>query len=253
MATSSPVNLNDPISSHAHGSVYGGPGVGKTILTCGSRRLRTFMFDVDNGRTSLQTWPGIDRGLVTVWPVSPETGKDDFFRGLDWLRKYDTYYDLVTIDTATELQKLILAEICRKNKQAYPDQRCWGEILLFMEEISRILRSWSKHVIFVCHEIQELDEESRRLMYQPSFQGSYQREYAKHFDFIWRYAIADRQVKDANGQVSVNVTRYLQTQRNQFCHAKDRYNALDMFETPDIDTMFGKMFAKIAANNTKTK
>jgi len=247
-----PISLDTPTEEFVHILIYGGPGVGKTVLAGGSQRLRTVIFDVDSGAVSLKTWPTIQRQLIKLWPVGPDSGKVDFMSGMEWLYAHQGSFDLVVIDTATELQKVLLAEITKAHKMVAPDQQCWGEILLMMENITRLFRVMKKHVIFLAHEVKDLDMATNRLMYMPSFQGQYGTQYAKHFDALGQYGIIDQQVKDpATSVISTKVVRFIRFQRNQFSDAKDRFNVLAEYETPDIDYLIGKMLSAIRASNSK--
>ena len=249
---SQPISLNNQTEEFVHMLIYGGPGVGKTVLAGGSQQFRTVVFDVDAGTVSLKTWPTIQRQLIQLWPVHPDSGKTDFMAGMNWLYNNQSKYDLIVIDTATELQKVLLSEITKAYKMVSPDQRCWGEILLLMENITRLFRVMKKHVIFLAHEVKDLDVATNRLMYMPSFQGQYGIQYAKHFDVLGRYAIIDQQIKDpASGAISTQVLRFIQFQRNQFSDAKDRFNTLAAYETPDLDYLIGKMLNAIRISNSK--
>lgn len=236
------------------GVVYGASGVGKTVFATGSQYYNTFIFDVDDGLDSAASFRGnAQHGVlpcrqanVVPWPV---TKRQDFDEGFAWLMPRIQHFPIVVIDTATELQRLILEEVCEKFKIEVPHQAAWGVILYVMESIARAFRHMPCHVLFLAHETEREDPEVKRLTRQPAFQGAFGQQYAKHFSLICRYFVQDVQQKDpVTGLISYSPVRLLNCHKDQVTHAKDRSGGLDKFEVPNLDNMLGKMVRSVLAH-----
>jgi hypothetical protein len=236
-----PINLASLQTDFINWLIYGGPGVGKTILGCGSQKFRTFVFDVDDGTFSARTWPYVRNDLVDVWPVK---SFDDFMAGLAWIINNISKYQLVVTDTCTELQKQLLDEIRKRKNHKIADQQDWGELLLALDTVFRSFRHLPIHRIFIAHERDFQDPDTGRRMFQPSFQGSFSRDYTKHFDVITRYFLFERQeLVPGTEQVGMVTYRLLNCHADQITQAKDRSNSLAKYENPDLDALFAKMLA----------
>jgi hypothetical protein len=247
LVTRQPLNLAQLTNPWIKMVIYGSTGVGKTVFCGQSQRYRTFIFDVDDGAFAAATWrgnpnlgiPGTRRDLVDVWPTR---SREDFQAGFDWLVKYQQHYGLAVVDTATELQRQILREVATRFKLETPDQRTWGVGLNAMEAIAASFRHLPMHVIWVCHEIEKDDPELHRTMYRPSFQGAFATAYAKHFTLIARYCLFDNIIRDANGaMIGTDTQRWLNCERDQTTHAKNRGGFLNKWELPNLDAIIDKM------------
>ena len=220
--------------------VYGGPGVGKTVFAGGSQTKRTLVVDIDIGSTSLHYFPGIRKDLVSVVQVRSAQALSDV---VVKLAAAPSAYDLVVIDTLSEFQQIYIGEICKSLKIDVPDQRAWGCILSFMSGLIRQMAQIPIDQIFVAHETVGLDEQTKRQMFKPSFQGAFGAQYARHLDLIMRYLLVEKRVEDAIDKTKTHtvIERYLQCQRDPYSHAKDRFSALAMYEWPVVDDLFDKI------------
>lgn len=251
--TTRPLNLAELKQPWIKSVIYGGTGVGKTVFCCQSQQFKTFVFDVDDGAYAASTWlgnpamgaPATRRDLVDVWPVR---SRQEFVAGFDYLTRRADQYQLVVVDTATELQRVVMREVTRG---ALPDQQAWGKGLNAMEELTTMFRHLNMHVIFAAHEIEKEDQELRRLMFRPSFQGAFGSTYARHFSLIARYCLIDTLTLDQNGVVvGTGTARWLNCERDQVTHAKNRGGGLDKWEPPVLDYIINKMVAAAQANPT---
>lgn len=222
--------------------VFGRSGVGKTVFSCGSQFFRTFVFDVDDGTVAAKMHPRTRRDQVDVWPIRTQ---EDFDEAFVWFCQHVQHYGLAVVDTATELQQQVIREACVRRKQLTPDQQCWGMALAKMEAVASGFHHLPCHVVWTCHEIEREDPEQHRVMFKPSFQGAFQVSYAKHFSAILRLCLQDFAVSGVDGAgqptVQYQTHRLLHCDGSQLTHAKNRGGALPEWETPDVDTVLGKM------------
>lgn len=255
MSTQVPVSLGSLQTPYFKCLLYGGPGVGKTIFTCSSQTMMTFLFDVDDGAISARSYAqknNLNPDFVHVWRVSTY---DDFINAYTYLVANLKNYQLIVLDTATELQQVILSELREKANIKVATQREWGIAFLMMEKAMRMFRHLACHVIWTAHEAEKQDEFYHRIMYSPSFQGAFGGpHYAKHFSEIWRYRLIEQQQKLENGQNDLKtvVMRYLQCHPDQFTVIKDRSMSLDEYELPNIDNVFNKMVVGAISQNINT-
>lgn len=237
--------LSSVTTMYWKGLIYGGPGVGKTILGGTSKRFRTFVFDIDEGISSANAYLTMhgrhtDKERIDFWPVVTLA---DFYRGFDYLMANIKKYDLAVVDTATELQRLIVRHSCELTKHASPERDDWGNVQTISEGITVKFRNHVPlHVLFMCHEMTKADGEDMPSYVRPSFQGAFKSEYARHFSFIGRYMKVQKTVKDeASGKLVTKVTRAIKFGPDPQVHTKDRSMALSDWEEPDVDKIFDKL------------
>ncbi len=240
-ATMRPTPLREMVGAYVKGVIYGDTGVGKSVFCGSSRYLRTLIFDVDMGVDSVRAWP--QTNLDTTHRVECPTWKD-FEAWYDWLVTHIGEYDLAVIDTASELQRLLLSEIVSRKRKIIADTQDWGVLLLMMEELCRKVRALPINVLFVTHEKYGEDPETKQWVFRPSFQGQFGDSYGKHFGLIARLQLFDQEVKEGD-KVSRVTHRFLNCQRDQSITAKDRSNSLAKYEPVDIDVVLGKYLTAI--------
>lgn len=246
------VSLDDVISPYITACIYGAAGVGKTTLACGSQYLRTFLFDVDKGTLSLTTStasqklmaagiPPINKKLVSVWTVNTA---EDYLRGLDYLYKHINNFDLVVMDTATELQNIVLSASMKKGNRVKANQDDWGASLYFLEELGRNFKNMGKHSIFLAHEV-AVAHNSGRSKYVASFRGQFADGYTKHFSLIMRYLMLESEVAGQDGSIKTQLTRCLECNKGILNDCKDRSAALDPYEYPILDNIIYKIWTAV--------
>lgn len=213
--------------------------------------MKTLVFDVDRGMTSVVRKHGLDHGaLIDVLPVE---NWSEFQADLTALVTTKHPYQLVVIDTATELAKLILGEVTKVGTTIVtPEIQHWGKLETALEHMARILRKAPFHTLLLAHESLVTDKGGNRY-YQPNFKGNFNVEFAKHFDVIARMFLVDQQVLTDGVPTTVS-TRWLNCQRDEYTNAKDRFMTLDKFEWPDygLDYLFGKLLKALSAGETQT-
>jgi hypothetical protein len=232
--------------------IYGPPGAGKTCLACQSQTQRTFLFDVDRGALGAlcfrgvpeQNIPGVNADLVDVWEC---TSFADVLAGYSWLVTQARYkkYGVIALDTATELQRLAVSELCKRQGIEVASQREWGIALSMMDDLTRAFKDLNRNIIFTAHEGMLWDEYEGGNMYKPLFQGQYRDRYAGHFSEIWRYHLINKERADESGKKVRVVARALQCQKDQFSHAKNRSGALGKWEPPVLDPILEKIYQRV--------
>ena len=242
-----PRRLSDTRQLYWKGCVYGLPGVGKTIFASTSQKHRTFVIDIDDGVNSADaflTSNKLSKDLCTIYTI---TSTQEFTGAMNYLSANMDKFDIVVIDSATELQRLIIQEVCNMSKHQTPDQRDWGIIRSLMENIILNFRHMSKHFVMVCHEINKLDPDMNRDVYRPSFDGRTAFEYAKHLSWIARYVISMKSEKQPSGETTQTIMRALDFGPTPYAHYKDRSGMMQRYEYPNLDAILEKM-----ANSTTT-
>lgn len=227
--------------------VYGAPGCGKTIFATNSQTRRTFYFNIENGFKSILTWKGDPAlGFVACKPELIHSTPviktlDDFLRAWDYLCKNYRNYEIVVIDTATELGKVIMADQLRKKNKVLAEQQDWGAMQQRLEWLFREMRNLPMVKIVLAHENVKQDPLTGLTRFGPQFQGQIRFDYSKHFDEIWRFMLVQQQVRTADNGVATVSHRLIQTAPDQNTEGKTRSNALALFEYPQLDNLLHKM------------
>src|SRR5258708_4189744 len=234
-----PIRLNQVELLQWHGVVYGAAGTGKTVFSTNTLRYNVFVFDVDDGVNvvkSFRNQRGIPLTNVSIWPV--KTIKD-FLDGFNWFCKHIKEYGLVTIDSITELQRIMIREYTAK----FSDKRqAWGEVLTTTEELMSNFRHMPLEVIWVAHEWRREDSDTGIEMWQPSLQGKSANAYAKHVSWIARLMVAFQAgPSDITGKPSQQVIRVLNFGPDPRIDYKDRSTYLSQYEPPEFDYLIDKM------------
>lgn len=244
---SGPVRLSDIQNTKWNMFCYAKAGAGKSVFAMSSQVMRTFVFDIDQGVSSGKHFNGTPDGIyqrcrtdmIDVWPDCKTA--DEFLTAYTWLLNNVRNYQLVVLDTATELQKVIVDDILVKKKQQVATLQDWGVALNKMEYIFRQMRRLPCHTLVLAHEHIKQDPETGKNVFNPAFQGQMKFEFAKHFDEVWRYLIFDQQVRQADNTILTTSHRYLQCKPDQFTEAKDRSDSLLQYELPILDQILMKM------------
>lgn len=230
--------------------LYGPPGIGKTVFAAGSQQWRTLFLDVDQGRASAKTFKGNPELNIPptrkdlVYRVKIKSW-DDMLEAVDYAEANTKFFDLVVIDTFTELQQLIATDLRQTENLDILRIPDWGVVLNRMEMLAQGLRNNNMHVLLTAHETVKFDEQEQRNMYMPRFQGSFKEVYSKHFSIVMRYVMWT----DHDKATRTNTTqRWIQCQRDQYTHARDRSNSLEFYELPMLDHIFGKYLQGIKGN-----
>lgn len=238
-----PVSLADIGQESWKIVLYGPPGAGKSCTAAVSQWLRVFVIDVDHGTNAVAARYrklGLDPRRVTIMAVNTPA---EFENAVNYFCQNANNFDMIVIDSATELQRKILFESAGKGYSM--DQQKWGRLRMQMEDFTVWLRELPKHVMYVCHEHNKWDPMLGQVVWRPSFDGRFAFEYAKHFDAICRvmaYPVPTGQM-DALGQPAHAVQRLLNFGPDPYAHFKDRSGSMNTWEVPDIDSILSRMIA----------
>ena len=238
-----PVLLSELGQSWWKGCIYGPPGAGKTCFATISNLYNTFVFDVDCGVNTTMARRkvlNIRYDNCLVWIIR---STQDFIKACEWLATNINRFQLIVVDSATELQRVAMHEVNEKRKSPTIDQRDWGILRTQMEDFTVWLRYLPTHVVYVCHEQNKWDPTLNQNVWRPSFDGRFAFEYAKHFSYIARlmtYPVPTGQ-NDPQGQPIVNVQRLLAFGPDPYIHYKDRSGCMRQWEYPDLDAILQRM------------
>lgn len=230
--------------------IYGATGVGKTIFGASSKTMKTFIFDMEEGIDSASAHRGTNKDLVFFWDSST---KAKFMAGVKYLAANVGSFNLVVVDTATELSRIFMEDLVGGiENEKNSTQQQWGQLLKFLEAITRMFRALPCHVLYICHEIEFVDAAQNRLIFGPDFQGQFKRHYSKHFSLIARAFVHQTITIDpATNQQILTPVRLLNCQRDSCVQAKDRSQSLDKYEYTDygLDYLFQKMITMQGTQN----
>lgn len=234
------------------GLIYGGFGCGKTIFSTSSKTLKTLVLDVDKGMTSaLAAHKNSHAHLIDV--VRVDSGKELLGILTDVssdLAKNPTKWGLVTLDTITELSRILITEYAGGSSESteQAQKQHWGKLLLALESTTRVLKNLPCHSLILAHENIQTRVDGQRI-YHPNFRGQFNWEYGKHFDWIARQLVVTQTVL-VEGTPTVVTSRWLNSELDEYTSdVKDRFITLDKYENPDLglDPILSKMMSSLIA------
>lgn len=227
--------------------LYGDAGVGKSVFACSSQKRRTFVMNIEDGWKSARTWRGTPDGVfppvqVPLIDVTSriETG-EHFLAAYNYLLQNHSKYQVVVMDTATELQKVLMRGLLKKRNKVIPEIQDWGMVLNQLEFFFAEMRKLPLTKIILGHEVSKFSPNTGFNMFSPSFQGAFKTDFARQFDEIWRIMMVQQQVRAADNSISTITHRWIQTSPDQNTVCKTRSNALAFYELPILDAMLLKM------------
>lgn len=233
--------------SHDNIFIYGPPGCGKTLFACGSQKRRTFYFNIENGYKTILTWKGDETGMYPpcnlglIHSTPYIETYDQYLQAWEFLVRNYKNYDLMVLDTATELANTFMRDHLAKRNKMFAEIQDWGFVLSRLEFFFSKMRSLPMTKIVLAHEGMRENKNTGFNTYGPQFKGQARFEYAKHFDEIWRFLLVQQQMRDANNSVVYKTQRVLQISPDQNSEGKTRANALGTYEFPQLDAMLLKM------------
>lgn len=242
-----PIDLSEHTRRFWKVVIYGPPGVGKSVLASTSQKYRTFVFDCDDGMGSVKAFiqhRKLQNGLVKFWTIKKYT---DFVAAWKWLSVHYKEFDLVVIDTVTELHSIIKRGIMLETGHKTAQLQDWGGVLDAIEFASEQFKATSWHVVYLAHEKTVIDVASKTEYYRPSFRGAWKEEYARHVDVIARYMMwwhnSQTTGPDGKPRVEKVLQRWLNAGPDPNISSKDRSGVLARFEKPDIDNLLAKLMS----------
>lgn len=216
--------------------IYGQPGTGKTtFLGTAEPRFKTLIASAESGLLALNKRAkeiGKPFDFVTIRELKDLGDLRDYIRNA----KHD--YQVVCIDSGTELQKICMQAILKSQGKEEVSQRDWGTLLNMMVNIIRDFRDMPNvSVIMTALEDSEKDELTGEVKIGPSFQGKIAKTIDGYFDQVF-YAYTYE--KDDNG-VKKNFHKLL-TRNNGKFRGKDRSGNLPASVDPDFCQIYDLIF-----------
>jgi len=204
-------------------AVYGGAGVGKTVLT--ASMPQPFLISAEGGTLSLnQTHvPYVEvkdmAGLMGVyqWAVSSHEARQFWSLGMD---------------SASEVAEVVLANELKNNKDP---RKAYGELATQMMALLRAFRDIpQKHVLFTAKQGRLTDQQTGAILWGPMMPGQ---QLDQQFPYMFDEVFHMGMYRTTEGQTY----RALRTQPDNQYQAKDRSGRLDMYEQANLTTVFNKI------------
>lgn len=218
--------LNPRKQSEQHGLktlIHAPSGSGKTHLakTTGEP---TVVIDAEAGILPLRDAPK-DLMVYTINSIEDLT---EIYQYLKANKEFQWIY----IDSITEVAEKCLAHELDVN----PDnRRAYGELITKMTSIIKAFRDLSGYdVVMTAKQDRVRDEGAGKMLYQPMMPGA---KLAQQLPYMFDLVLALRVEKTQEGEI----TRWLQTNRDDQYEAKDRSGLLDLFEKPDLSALKQKI------------
>lgn len=232
--TASQTTLSNGIKS----MVYGGSGVGKTVLMA---TLPTpVLISAESGALSLRQANlerlfGVGNPLVCYnMPVIEVTTVDDVRDAYEWCSKSHEarQFQSVGMDSISEIAEVVLNNAKRQVKDP---RQAYGELIEKMETTIRLFRDLPGKNVCISAKMEPVkDEMTGVVKYGPSMPGSkLAGKLPYFFDEVFRIGV--------NKTPTGESYRFLQTQPDLQYEAKDRSGALAPVEYPHLGAVFSKI------------
>ena len=200
--------------AHVNVCVYGEAGVGKTRLA--ATAPRPLILNAERGLLSLSDLE------MPVWDINRLSDLNEVIRFARDDKDHDTYF----LDSLSEVGEKTLAEMKDGTKEP---RQAYMQMADALWAITRQFRDIKKHVVFVCKQEFNKDEDSGKAYFRPSAPGQ---AFTGQIPYLFDEVFCMRIRKEG---------RYLQTQPDLQYSAKDRSGTLQKQEEPHL----GKIFEKI--------
>lgn len=205
--------------------VYGLPGAGKTYIakTAADAGYRVLVLDAESGALTIRN------SDADVLPVKSTRELGEVLRELS---KPGHGYDVVVLDSLTEIQKMQVAETGGQGKM---NVQQWGRIGDELRTFVRQLRDLPVHVIAVCLS-KETDDDDVGCRVRPALSGSMKEEVSGFFDLVG-YAHVVRTEQGPRHRLAF-------TSPGDRLVTKDRSGRLAENEPNDFGHLLKKVFAE---------
>ena len=212
--------------------IYGDTGNGKTrtSITCPGKVL---ILNAEAGVLSIKDWkndPTTNAEDVKVLNVQSIQDVEDARKKLE---AGELEFDTVVLDSVSEIAEIMLAEEKRRNKDA---RAAYGNVNESMTKLLRAYRDLKMHVLFLC-KLKKSNNDGV-WMFEPALVGQ---QLGQQIPYFFDEVFAIRKVEETNEDGQTESNSWLQTNPGQNYVAKDRSNALDDFEVPNITNIIDKI------------
>jgi hypothetical protein len=205
--------------------VHGRSGAGKTVLA--ATAPSPLILSAEAGTLSIA---GANLPILVINSMKDLGDAYEFCRSSAEANRFST----IGLDSISEIAEKLLSEEKAKNKDP---RKAYGEMMDQVAVLVRLFRDLpGKNVYFACKS--ELKEQpDLRVKYSPSMPGKQVGPGLPYFfDEVFYLGIGETPDKKSY--------RYLQTDGDDTCEAKDRSGALDRIEHPNLTNIFNKIRAK---------
>jgi AAA domain len=203
--------------------VYGGAGVGKTVLS--STAPNPFLISAESGVLSL-------RGFTM--PMAEVTTVEGLTELHDWcLRSHEAkQFETICIDSISEIGEVVLNNA---KKQVKDPRQAYGELIEKMESVIRAFRDLPGKNVYMSAKMEPMkDELTGVVKFGPAMPGAkLAAKLPYFFDEVFRMGVNKTQTGETY--------RFLQTQPDLQFESKDRSGALDPIEQPSLSFIFDKI------------
>lgn len=215
--------------------IYGPSGTGKTILVGSAAAVPVLCpvlgTDIEGGMTSLASYD-YGEDTIDLTDVNSFTeGAESYMRVHKYLTSKENTYATAIMDSATELQQMVLDECLIEARKKEPDLHIWNRVTSKMRKAVRQIRDLPIHVLVTALERQVKDETKGIMVRQPALQGKISEEMPGFFDIVGKMEIK----KNKAGEV----VRILHFESDGSFVAKDRTGALGKkMENPTMEKIW---------------
>jgi len=217
--------------------VYGGSGVGKTVLT--ATLPNPVLISAESGALSLRESNlrrlfGNDSSICYNMPIITVRTTDDLVDAHLWCQQSAeaNNFQSIGLDSISEIGEVVLNNA---KLQVKDPRQAYGELIEKMETTIRKFRDLPGKNVLVSAKMEPMKDELTGIVkYGPSMPGAKLGPKLPYFfDEVFRLGISkDQQGKDF---------RFLQTQPDIQFEAKDRSGSLAMSEPPHLSYIFNKI------------
>ncbi len=229
--------------------IHGDPGVGKTFLcgTAADSPAMTPVLFVDTEGGTLTIRNKVDPEKLDIVRV---TTYSDMVKLITWLRRGHKYKTII-IDSLTEMQKAIMAEILKvgavkDNKDPdIPEQRDWGKNSERVRKIVRAFRDLPDvHVVFTTLSREVKDERTGVITIKPALPGQLANDVPGFIDIVgWVHVVVEETTKDKKKVKTLTRQVMFQPERNVI--VKDRSDNLGIvMRNPTLGDIVDRIQAK---------
>lgn len=210
--------------------VHGPAGVGKTCL-CATGGCPTLIISAEAGLLSIANAPAYVEVTEEISSIEELEDVYDYLIG-----EGKGKYELVCLDSVSEIAEVLLAEEKSKNKDA---RAAYGNLSERMTKIMRMFRDLPNiHVLFTCKQKRFEDNDTGIVSFVPSLPGA---ALTQSISYLFDEVFALRVEKDTGEEGESFDYRTLQCDRDRKYEAKDRSGNLDMFEEPNLKRLLVKI------------
>lgn len=216
---------------------HGPAGAGKTVLAATTGEP-TLILSAESGLLSIAGAPDYIH-VVTINNIRDLEDAYEYIKS----EEDNPQYSWICLDSITEIAEQILAN----EKEKSPDPRkAYGNLVDEIIKIMKKFRGLRNYNVYMSCKQQRIKEEGAPSFFAPMLPGN---KAWQEISYLFDEVFALRVETDENG----NLYRVLQTGRDRNYDAKDRSDALDLFEEPNLKKIKNKIKAYIEVRERMRK